>query len=59
MPNHFHLLVRTGKEPLAWSGRHLMTGYAINFNLLSVVLQIDMPETAFSSIRRSPSLKAD
>ena len=33
MPNHFHLLVRTGKEPLAGSMRRLMTGYAINFNL--------------------------
>jgi REP element-mobilizing transposase RayT len=31
--NHFHLLVRTGKEPLARSMRRLMTGYAINFNL--------------------------
>ena len=33
MPNHFHLLVRTGNEPLARSMRRLMTGYAINFNL--------------------------
>ena len=33
MPNHFHLLVRTGMEPLARSMRRLMTGYAINFNL--------------------------
>jgi REP element-mobilizing transposase RayT len=33
LPNHFHLLVRTGKEPLAESMRRLMTGYAINFNL--------------------------
>ena len=33
MPNHFHLLVRTGKESLARSMRRLMTGYAINFNL--------------------------
>jgi putative transposase len=32
MSNHFHLLVRTGKEPLARSMRRLMTGYAINFN---------------------------
>jgi REP element-mobilizing transposase RayT len=28
MPNHFHLLVRTGKEPLARSMRRLMSGYA-------------------------------
>ena len=33
LPNHFHLLVRTGKDPLARSMRRLMTGYAINFNL--------------------------
>ena len=33
MPNHFLLLVRTGKEPLARSMRRLITGYAINFNL--------------------------
>jgi REP element-mobilizing transposase RayT len=33
IPNHFHLLVRTGKEPLAGNMRCLMTGYAINFNL--------------------------
>lgn len=32
MPNHFHLLVRTGKQPLAWSMRRLMTGYVVNFN---------------------------
>jgi REP element-mobilizing transposase RayT len=33
VPNHFHLVVRTGKEYLARSMRRLMTGYAINFNL--------------------------
>ena len=33
MPNHFHLVGRTGKTPLARSLRRLMTGYAINFNL--------------------------
>ena len=27
MPNHFHLLVRTGKESLARSMRRLMTGF--------------------------------
>jgi REP-associated tyrosine transposase len=33
MPNHFHLLVRTGPQPLGKSMRKLLTGYAINFNL--------------------------
>ena len=33
MPNHFHLLVRSGNRPLALSMRKLLTGYAINFNL--------------------------
>ncbi len=33
MENHFHLLVRTGHEPLSGGMRKLLTGYAINFNL--------------------------
>jgi len=33
MENHFHLLVKTGHEPLSKSMRKLLTGYAINFNL--------------------------
>ena len=32
MPNHFHLLLRTGKKPLADSMRKILTGYAVNFN---------------------------
>ena len=28
LPNHFHLLVRTGRQPLARSMRSLLTGYA-------------------------------
>ena len=32
MPNHFHLLVRTGCQPLARSMRALMSGYATWFN---------------------------
>lgn len=32
MPNHFHLLVRTGKEPLSRNMRSLMSGYAGYFN---------------------------
>ncbi len=32
MRNHFHLLVRTGKQPLSDSMRKLLTGYAVNFN---------------------------
>lgn len=32
MPNHFHLLVKTGLRPLASSMRKLMTGYAVRFN---------------------------
>jgi putative transposase len=30
--NHFHLLARTGKQPLSESMRKLLTGYAVNFN---------------------------
>lgn len=33
MPTHFHLLVRTGQQPLGKSMRRLLTGYAVNFNL--------------------------
>lgn len=33
MPNHFHLLVRTGTQSLSKSMRRLLTGYVINFNL--------------------------
>src|SRR4030067_526627 len=32
LPNHFHLLCKTGKAPLARSMRRLLTGYAVNFN---------------------------
>lgn len=32
LPNHFHLLLRTGKRPLARSMRSLLTGYAGVFN---------------------------
>lgn len=33
MPNHFHLLLLRGPEPLSGIMHHAMTGYAINFNL--------------------------
>jgi putative transposase len=33
MPNHFHLLVRTGRQPISRSMRKLLTGYVVNFNL--------------------------
>lgn len=32
IPNHFHLLLRTGPTPLSKVMRRLMTGYAMNFN---------------------------
>lgn len=32
MPNHFHILVRTGRQPLSTSMRRLLTGYVVNFN---------------------------
>jgi len=32
IPNHFHLLVRTGSVPLSRLMRRLMTGYAVSFN---------------------------
>ena len=32
LPNHFHLLLRTGDLPLATVMRRLMTGHAISFN---------------------------
>jgi REP element-mobilizing transposase RayT len=32
LPNHFHLLVRTDRHPLARSMRSLLTGYAGAFN---------------------------
>ncbi len=33
MPNHFHLLVRTGQQSISKSMRKLLTGYVVNFNL--------------------------
>lgn len=33
MPNHFHLLTRTGQQPISKSMRKLLTGYVVNFNL--------------------------
>jgi putative transposase len=32
LPNHFHLLARTGRLPLTTAMRRLLTGYAVNFN---------------------------
>ena len=32
MPNHFHLLVRTGRQPIHKSMKKLLTGYVVNFN---------------------------
>jgi REP element-mobilizing transposase RayT len=32
MPNHFHLLIRTGRQPLSDSMRKLLTGYVVNYN---------------------------
>lgn len=31
--DHFHLLVRTGREPISKSMKKLLTGYVVNFNL--------------------------
>ena len=33
LPNHFHLLVRTGNRPIFVSMRKVLTGYAVKFNL--------------------------
>ena len=33
LPNHFHLLLRTGRVPLATVMRRLLTGYAVSCNL--------------------------
>ncbi|MCB4791588.1 MAG: transposase [Elusimicrobia bacterium] len=32
MPNHFHLIIRTGKRPLSDLMRKILTGYALYFN---------------------------
>jgi putative transposase len=32
MPNHAHLLLRTGRTPIAGVMRRLLTGYAVEFN---------------------------
>lgn len=32
IPNHFHLLLRTGKAPVSVVMKRLLTGYAVNFN---------------------------
>lgn len=33
IPNHFHLLLRTGTDPLSLVLKRLLTGYAVGFNL--------------------------
>jgi len=32
MSDHYHILVRTGRQPLAAGMRRLLTGYVVNFN---------------------------
>ena len=33
LSNHFHLLVRTARQPISRSMKKLLTGYVVNFNL--------------------------
>ncbi|MDP3016168.1 MAG: transposase, partial [Deltaproteobacteria bacterium] len=33
LSNHFHLLVRTGRQPISKSMKKLLTGYVVKFNL--------------------------
>ena len=33
IPNHFHLLIRSGSIPVAGIMRRVLTGYAVNFNM--------------------------
>lgn len=33
LSNHFHVLVRTGRQPISRSMKKLLTGYVVNFNL--------------------------
>ncbi len=33
LSNHFHLLVRTGRQPISKCMKRLLTGYVVNFNL--------------------------
>ena len=33
LSNHFHLLARTGRQPISKSMRRLLTGYVVNYNL--------------------------
>ena len=33
LSNHFHLLIRTGRQPISRSMKKLLTGYVVNFNL--------------------------
>ena len=35
IPNHFHLLLKTGTTPMATVIRRLLTGYAVSFNRAS------------------------
>ena len=32
MPNHVHLLLQTGKQPLTWVMHRLLVRYAVGFN---------------------------
>ncbi len=32
IPNHFHLLIKTGATPISTVMRRLLTGYAVSFN---------------------------
>ena len=32
IPNHFHLLLRSGKAPISTVMRRLLTGYAVSYN---------------------------
>jgi REP element-mobilizing transposase RayT len=51
MPNHLHLLLRTGAAPIATVMRRLLTGYAVSFNPAYSGIIVAMV-TCFSPRRR-------
>ena len=42
MPNHYHLLVRTGNRPLSGNMRSLMTGYAGDIRDMDICFRTDL-----------------
>ena len=57
IPNHFHLLLKTGVTPISTVMKRLLTGYAMHYNRRHKRYGHLFEEFPVASYRESPSVK--